>query len=385
MNQKYIDFGSKFKKNLLDKINLIVHKELDNLNFELEKDMTNFDNLTKLYNLIMQLPIYNELKEENNKLKKENNELKNKYGINLSIQEKDNLNKNILLDSIFEKNNSDSDSDDESEFSDNILLNLKETTDSQNKYSTKELDEAALTIQEASELYLMKKRERQRENEILYIDNLIKNNDNIDISSDNELDSQSESLESENETNLEVQKNFFLEEKQHEYLSETDKDTDKESEEEEEEEGEEEEGSEEEEEEEEEEGEEEEGSEEEEEEEDEEELELITLNDNKKYYKSQNCSMYQCLENGDVGKYLGILGNDKIINKSQEIKKEEIVENGEQLESAEEDEEEFEITEINGKEYFTNGNDSGDIFEVVDDDLGEKVGYYNNNGIAIFI
>ena len=95
--------------------------------------------------------------------------------------------------------------------------------------------------------------------------------------------------------------------------------------------------------------------------------------------------MYQCLENGDVGKYLGILGNDKIINKSQEIKKEEIVENGEQLESAEEDEEEFEITEINGKEYFTNGNDSGDIFEVVDDDLGEKVGYYNNNGIAIFI
>ena len=52
----------------------------------------------------MQLPIYNELKEENNRLRLENNHLKNKFGINLSIEEKDNQNKNILLDSIFEDN-----------------------------------------------------------------------------------------------------------------------------------------------------------------------------------------------------------------------------------------------------------------------------------------
>ena len=106
MNKKYNVFGEKLKESILNNISGVVNKELENLTQEIEKDMINFDNLTKLYNLIMQLPIYNELKEENNKLRLENNQLKNKFGINLSIQEKDNQDKNILLDSIFENNKS---------------------------------------------------------------------------------------------------------------------------------------------------------------------------------------------------------------------------------------------------------------------------------------
>ena len=81
MNKKYSDFSLKLKESILNNTSGVVNKELENLSQEIEKDMDKFDNLTKLYNLIMQLPIYNELKEENNRLRLENNHLKNKFGI----------------------------------------------------------------------------------------------------------------------------------------------------------------------------------------------------------------------------------------------------------------------------------------------------------------
>ena len=318
MNKKYSDFSLKLKESILNNISSVVNKELENLSQEIEKDMDKFDNLTKLYNLIMQLPIYNELKEENNRLRLENNHLKNKFGINLSIEEKDNQNKNILLDSIFEDNKSISSvSDYNSDLNKDDLLDLKEIHEHE-----KNLDEAALVIQDASQLYLEKKLEK----EIIYNDALLKNN-NFEFS-ESELEPEDESEEEEEEEE-EEQENKDIEILGNDKIL-NNREEDRE-EEEEEEEGEEEE--------EEEEGEEEEGEEEEEEEEAEEEVD----------------------EQED---------DNKVIRESEE---------------EEEEEEEFEITEINGKEYFTNGTESGDIFEVVDDDLGEKVGYYNKNGIAIFI
>ena len=73
MNKKYNVFGEKLKESILNNISGVVNKELENLTQEIEKDMINFDNLTKLYNLSMKLPIYNELKEDINKLRLEIN------------------------------------------------------------------------------------------------------------------------------------------------------------------------------------------------------------------------------------------------------------------------------------------------------------------------
>ena len=48
------------------------------------------------------------------------------------------------------------------------------------------------------------------------------------------------------------------------------------------------------------------------------------------------------------------------------------------------DNKEFELIEIQGKEYFTNNEVGGEIYSCVDDDIGEKVGYFDKNGIAHF-
>ena len=64
----------------------------------------------------------------------------------------------------------------------------------------------------------------------------------------------------------------------------------------------------------------------------------------------------------------------------EEGEEEELVEE----EEGEEEEEEFELIEIQGKEYFTNNEKGGDIYTCVDDDIGDKVGYFDKNGIAHF-
>ena len=49
-----------------------------------------------------------------------------------------------------------------------------------------------------------------------------------------------------------------------------------------------------------------------------------------------------------------------------------------------EEEEEFETVEIQGIEYFTNNEKGGDIYICINDDIGDKVGYFDDNGIAHF-
>ena len=72
----------------------------------------------------------------------------------------------------------------------------------------------------------------------------------------------------------------------------------------------------------------------------------------------------------------------------EEGEEEEEEEEGEEEEEEEgeeeEEEEEFELIEIQGKEYFTNNEKGGDIYTCVDDDIGDKVGYFDDNGIAHF-
>lgn len=74
----------------------------------------------------------------------------------------------------------------------------------------------------------------------------------------------------------------------------------------------------------------------------------------------------------------------------EELVEEEEDEEGEEEEElveeeeGEEEEEEFELIEIQGKEYFTNNEKGGDIYTCVDDDIGDKVGYFDKNGIAHF-
>ena len=73
---------------------------------------------------------------------------------------------------------------------------------------------------------------------------------------------------------------------------------------------------------------------------------------------------------------------------AEEEEGEEEEEEGEEEEEEEgeeeEEEEEFELIEIQGKEYFTNNEKGGDIYTCVDDDIGDKVGYFDDNGIAHF-
>ena len=51
----------------------------------------------------------------------------------------------------------------------------------------------------------------------------------------------------------------------------------------------------------------------------------------------------------------------------------------------EEEEEELEVVTIQGKNYFTTDEKNGDIYEYInDEEVGDKVGSYNKDGIAIF-
>ena len=68
----------------------------------------------------------------------------------------------------------------------------------------------------------------------------------------------------------------------------------------------------------------------------------------------------------------------------REEDKEEEGEEEREEEKEEEEEEEVELIEIQGKEYFTNNEVGGEIYSCVDDDIGEKVGYFDDNGIAHF-
>ena len=53
-------------------------------------------------------------------------------------------------------------------------------------------------------------------------------------------------------------------------------------------------------------------------------------------------------------------------------------------EGEEEEEEEVEEVEIDGKDYYTNDSNNGNIYEVLEDgDPGDKIGWYEN-GIAFF-
>ena len=57
----------------------------------------------------------------------------------------------------------------------------------------------------------------------------------------------------------------------------------------------------------------------------------------------------------------------------------------EEEEEGEEEEEEVYVVEIQGKKYFTDNEVGGNIFVYLnDDDVGDKVGKFNNSGIALF-
>ena len=74
---------------------------------------------------------------------------------------------------------------------------------------------------------------------------------------------------------------------------------------------------------------------------------------------------------------------DKADEPEDSDEEEEGEEEEEEEEEGEEDEE-FELIEIQGKEYFTNNEKGGEIYTCVDDDIGEKVGYFDKKGIAHF-
>ena len=67
-----------------------------------------------------------------------------------------------------------------------------------------------------------------------------------------------------------------------------------------------------------------------------------------------------------------------------EEEREEDEEEEREEDKEEEEEEEVELIEIQGKEYFTNNEVGGEIYSCVNDDIGEKVGYFDKNGIAHF-
>ena len=49
-----------------------------------------------------------------------------------------------------------------------------------------------------------------------------------------------------------------------------------------------------------------------------------------------------------------------------------------------EEEEEVFIVEIQEKKYYTNNEINGDIYEYIDDEVGDIIGKFDSNGIAIF-
>ena len=73
------------------------------------------------------------------------------------------------------------------------------------------------------------------------------------------------------------------------------------------------------------------------------------------------------------------------VEKDEEVegeKDEEVEEEDEEVEGEEDEEEVFSIT-INGKSYFTNDEKNGEIYEDIDDDIGDKVGNFKK-GKAVF-
>ena len=71
--------------------------------------------------------------------------------------------------------------------------------------------------------------------------------------------------------------------------------------------------------------------------------------------------------------------NLDLIDEEEEEEEEEVEE-----EEDEEEEEEVYVVEIQGKKYYTNSEVNGDIYIYDDDEVGEKIGEFNKDGIAIF-